>query len=65
MNANETRTVQITWVEAGTNNAAMIGLDETIESFDSIDEIREAAEYHAECGGYDLSKYECKVEEVK
>ena len=64
MNVTKTRTVKITWVEKGTNNAAMIGLDETIESADTLDEIREAAEYHAECGGHDLVKYECVVEEV-
>lgn len=55
-------TYRITWIERGTRNAAMLGLDETIESGDSVAEIRDAAIYAAECQGVDLERYECVVE---
>lgn len=59
------RTVRITWVEAGTMNWNPAGPDdETIQSADELAEIREQAECHAEERGYDLSRYECRVEEV-
>ncbi|MDE2100998.1 MAG: hypothetical protein KGL39_27375 [Patescibacteria group bacterium] len=64
MTTAETRTVKITWIEIETQNAAMVGLDETIESSDTLDEIREAAEYHAECAGVDLTRFQCILDEV-
>lgn len=65
MSEIKTRAVKITWVETGTNNAAMIGRDETINSSSPIDDIREAAEYHAECCGVDLERYSVVVEELE
>jgi len=55
-------TYQITWVERGTRKAAMLGLDETVQSDWTESETREAAEYRAECDGVDMERYECVVE---
>ena len=59
-----TRDVRITWVLKGTNESAAFGNDETVRTDWTLDECREAAEYHAECDGVDLERYECVVEEV-
>ncbi len=64
MNAT-TRTVRITWVEAGTNNAAMLGLDETIESSDTLTEIREAALNYGDEQNVDLDRYDVVAEETE
>jgi hypothetical protein len=54
-------TYRITWVEKDTNSAACLGLDETIESGASPDQIREAARYRATLAGVDLERYEVEV----
>ncbi len=58
------KTYRITWIERGTQNAACLGFDETIEGDWTEEETREAAEYHAECAGVDLDRFECVVEDV-
>ena len=60
-----TRTVRITWVESDTANWNPAGpADETIETADTLDEIREAALNFAAEGGYDLDQWDCRVEEI-
>jgi hypothetical protein len=56
--------VRITWVAKGTNNAALLGLDETVEA-DSLGDARDAAIYHAECQGIELDRYDIEVEEIE
>lgn len=56
-------TIKLTWVHAGTNNAAMLGLDEIVEA-DSTDEAEDAAFYAAECQGVDIDKYELRSEVI-
>jgi hypothetical protein len=68
--AKTTRRVKITWVERGTDNAACLGLDETveIEATDGADLVRAIlqaesdAEYHGECQGIDLKRYAPEAE---
>jgi hypothetical protein len=59
-----TRTVRITYVVRGTDDAAMIGLDEVVQTDSTDEEIIENAEYHAACQGYDSDMYEVCVEVV-
>jgi hypothetical protein len=66
----KTRRVKITWVERGTDNAACLGLDETVEveAADGVDLITAVlqaeadAEYHGECRGIDTEKYAAEAE---
>jgi hypothetical protein len=57
-------TYRITWVEKDTNTAACLGLDETIESGASPDQIRESARYGATLAGVDLERYEPLAEPI-
>jgi hypothetical protein len=58
------RRVRITWIERGTRNAAVLGLDELIDTAHSDDEILENALYAAECQDVDLDRYEPVIEAV-
>lgn len=60
------RSVKITWIEKSTEpntNTAMLGLDETISSDASIEQIREDANVYAAQQGVDLDKYSCVITE--
>lgn len=58
------RTVKITWVEIGTNNAAMLGFDETIVTKWTLEECRAAALDRGAEAGVDLDRYDVVVEET-
>lgn len=62
----ETKTdrFKFTWVHRGTRNAAMLGLDEIVET-PFLQAAIEMAEYNAECQGVDLEKYELRAELIE
>lgn len=64
MSASATRRVRITWIERGTRNAAMLGLEETMDTDWSLEECLEAAQYRANVIGVDLHRFEPVVEEI-
>lgn len=57
--------VNITWVEKGTANAAMLGYDERGIEVDSVASAIENCEYFADQAGIDLDRYSPLVECVE
>jgi hypothetical protein len=58
-----THQIRITWVFRGTRDAAMLGLDDTVEA-ESLEAAIDAAEYHAQCQNIDLDEFEVQAEFV-
>jgi hypothetical protein len=60
------KTVRLTWVEAGTRNAACLGFDEVIEipagEVVDVDDLRDGGEYHAQCAGLDIERYTLEID---
>jgi hypothetical protein len=57
-------TFNLTWVERGTNNAAMLGHDEKGLVGDSEADVMADVLHHAEECGIDLDRYEPVLDEV-
>ncbi len=66
MTTETKRTVKITWVDGfHPGAAAMLGLDETIETDWTVPECYDAAVHRAQEQGVDITRYVPEIEEIE